>query len=336
MLDRFIYWIRHPVVQYTLLVIFIKFVLISLIYIYFISDSILSVSALVPLDLKPSKDKPVKWFTFHDKSKTKVISLSAAHNLLEAFFNKVIKPLPAKAMVSFILKVQDLDADREGHNVRSFSNVQTFITNDKQFYSDIKKNLLNVIAFYIEKNSDHYESLEVSRIYFNYTTIDVSNKLNHPFILSLGSARCPYSKLIKDSAKPSDDWVELTKSVFYTSLTKAASASSLDIPDCSLPNTMDYENWGPSFNYLTDNSGYFNLKGLTYGFVISDDNYVVTVRDQESNTLLQWKDEAPRVPNSQFNFGTFTRTILYKTQEGELRPLFIYKYVESIQVNKKN
>jgi hypothetical protein len=161
-----------------------------------------------------------------------VISLSAANNLLEAFFNKLVKPLPTNTMVSFILKVQDLDVDREGHNIRSFSKVQTFITNDKQFYLDIKKNLLNVIEFYIEKNSDHYESLEVSRVYFNYTITDISNNLNHPYILSLGAA----------GIKPIHPGLtKLTSSVFYNSLTKAASASALDIPDCSLPNTMDYE-----------------------------------------------------------------------------------------------
>jgi hypothetical protein len=61
MLDRFIYWIKHPIIQYTIIIIFIKLILISIaFYIYFISDSVLSICAIVPLDLKPNKDKPIK------------------------------------------------------------------------------------------------------------------------------------------------------------------------------------------------------------------------------------------------------------------------------------
>jgi hypothetical protein len=257
------------------------------------------------------------WIIYEDPLNSIDLNKITIETFLFNFFRDIISNYPNGQFIKLMFKVRYYsNKDNEAptvvkmfrHNkyvisksdfiIRSFSKIQS-IEHILGLERKTIKNLLNVIMYKVDHDSDNYNELSFKNMFISYQPIDNA------------------------------DYVPIPESPTIIGHSEVISLEAKHIKP-----TMDIETWNDKINFLTDTSAFFGRTaedGLIYTFVLSTYSYTCKVIDSKYNLVLKFRDSLSKDVFSQGGLDTFTREIIKESKNGKEYISKLYKYINGVQ-----
>jgi hypothetical protein len=272
--------------------------------------------------------KKQSWLIYEDPLNSIDLNRITVETFLFNFWKDIISSYPNGQFIKIMFKVRyyagdtvdneapldvkmfihkDFLISKSDFIIRSFTNIQS-IEHILGIEKKTIKNLLNIIMFNVNKDSENYNELIFKNMYISYQPVHNADYVSIPDGVSHAS---PHPTIINKS-------------------------EVISLETKHIKPTMDIETWSEKINFMTDTSAFFIEDGLIYTFILDNYSYTCKVIDSKYNLILKFRDSLSKDVFSQGGLDTFTREIIKIHQNDKEYISKIYYYVNGVKTRSKN